>query len=326
MSIFYNADMHKINLLLKITTLGLALSLHAPVSSQIRVDARIHTSAGSCASCDLSMRRMNGMMLQDSDFSHALFNRSNLSGARFDRANLSNAHFKKALLLRVIGDEVILRGTDFQDATLTEAKLSHSNFQNSNFERADLTRATFNHADFTDSNLTSVQALETSFENSNFKNARLAHINLQNSNLRNAKFENTEFGQAKMENAKLDGAIFLNANLNQTQGLQQSELDKACGNSETRLPSGLSIPYCTDTSLNTLSDHENATHNHLNPRLARAAKDLDVAIIRLEKIMTAPSKNENKMRRELQAVHADIIASREAIEFDETPYSAVPKR
>jgi|GEM_PF-970949 len=301
----------------------LVVGVTTPAAAQIRVDARIHTSAGSCASCDLSKRRMNGMMLQDADFSKSLFNNANLSGARFDRADLSEAHFKKALLLRVVGERVNLSNTDFQDATLTEAKLNNSNLKNSNFRRADLTRAIFDTSDFTQSDMRSATASDASFQNSNFTNARLDHVYFQNVDLREANFKNAQFGQAVLLGANLSGANFSGSDLRLTRGLIQAKLDVACGNSDTLLPSGLSIPYCKQEDMIVTTGHRNAEHGHLEPRMARAAKDLDEAIMRLEKVMARPSENIKKMRQDLEAIHSDIVASRKAIEFEQT-YAVVP--
>lgn len=291
-----------------------ATSFVPDAHAQIRVDATIHTSAGSCASCDFSKRRMNGMRLQDSDFSKSLFNSANLSGAQFDRANLSEAHFRKALLLRVNGESVNLSGAMFQDATLTEAVLNNSDLKNSDFTRADLTRTTFDTSDFTDSDLSSASASDSNFHNSEFKRARLDHVNFQNSDLREANFENAHFGMASMLGVKLEGAILSGADLSQAQGLRQAELDKACGDSDTLLPDGFYVPYCTGDAQMTSARHRLVAHGHLNPRMARAAANLDDALERLETVMLTYDDNKI-MQRELQAIHADIVATRKSIEI-----------
>jgi len=290
-------------------TVGLSVSAQA----QIRVDARIQTSFGSCSGCDLSKRRMNGMKLQDADFSRSLFNSSNLSGARFDRANLSGAHFRKALLLRVKGEGVNMSKANFRDATLTEASLDNSNFESSDFSRADLTRASFHTTNFKSTNFISAMAQEADFSNSVFDNARLDHVNFRKANLSGGDFKNARFGDAILLETTINGADFSGADLSGVQGLEQAQLDFACGSSATRLPFGMSVPYCSDIPTSH-SPHGDYEHAHLDPQMARAAKDLDDALDTLENLLAAPPSSEKKLRRKLQAIHADISASRRAIE------------
>jgi len=177
-----------------------------PSSAQIRVDARIHSSAGSCSQCDLSNKRMNGMTLKDANFSGSIFNNSNLSGGNFDGSNLTGSHFRKALLYSVEGENVNMNGADLQDATLTEAKLGNSIFIGSNFRRADLTRGQFQDGDFR----------KTSFER-----ATATDVNFH-----------------------MMATDLSDADLSMAQGLKQEQLNAACGNMNTKLPDGLYVPYC----------------------------------------------------------------------------------
>jgi len=65
--------------------------LAAPAHAQLRVDARIQMSNGSCAGCDLSNKSMNGVHLRNANMSGSSFNNSNLSGGRLDGSDLSGA-------------------------------------------------------------------------------------------------------------------------------------------------------------------------------------------------------------------------------------------
>ena len=97
----------------KLTLSALAIvAFTLPANAQIRVDARIHSSAGSCSQCDLSNKRMNGVKLKNANFSGSIFNNSNLSGGNLDGSNLTGSHFRKALLYSVEGKNVNLNGAD----------------------------------------------------------------------------------------------------------------------------------------------------------------------------------------------------------------------
>lgn len=296
-----------------VLTTGLALAIHSitPAHAQIRVDSRMYTASGSCAHCNLSGRTLTGMTLKDSNFSGAQFNRANLSGGNFDRSNLSNTQFKRAFLARVEGQSVNMANASFQDATMTEAKFDDAILTNSDLQRADISRANFTHSNFADANLTSATAPNVNFEGSKFVNARFDHMNLRNAKLDGAKFFNVEFGNAVLIGATMVGADFSKADLSQVQGLQQTQLDLACGDSATRLPIGLSLAYCENMQEST---HVAADHDKLSPQMARAAKRLDIAISNIESLLADSETNDPKLRRKLQRIHSEMMSSRRAIE------------
>jgi len=92
--------------------------------------------------------------------------------------------------------------------------------------------------------LTSATAPNVNFEGSKFVNARFDHMNLRNAKLDGAKFHNVKFGNSILIGATMVAADFSKADLSEVQGLQQAQLDTACGDSQTRLPMGLSLAYC----------------------------------------------------------------------------------
>ncbi len=276
-----------------IVALGALINIgFAPVANaQIRVDSRMYTTAGSCAQCNLSDRTMTGMTLHDSNFSGSQFNRSNLSGGTFDRSDLSSTQFKRAFLARVKGTSVNMTEAVFHDATLTEAVFDKAVLIKSDLQRADLSRAEITHSDFAGADLSGVTA---------------AHVNFAGS-----KFHNARFDRADLKDAKLDGADFSGADLSQARGLKQAQLDSACGNSETRLPIGLSLPYCDSAAQ---LEHDASAHDALDPQLRRAAKRLDRAIASVETLLSETPRTERKLRRRLQNIHADLTSSRRAVE------------
>ena len=103
---------------------------------------------------------------------------------------------------------------------------------------------------------------------------------------------------------------FSDANMGQVQGLKQAQLDTACGNANTRLPFGLSVPYCEGTE--TLEAEHG--HDNIDPRLAKAAKRLDRAISDVEIILKATPKDNRPLRRKLQSIHSNLVSSKRDIE------------
>lgn len=301
-----------IKLPLKIVLPSLVFTLVAPAASaQIRVDARIHASSGSCAQCDLSNKRMNGMKLKDANFAGSLFNNSNLSGGQFDGSNLRGAHFRKALLYRVEGENVMMEKAVLEDATLTEAKVSKSVLKSSNFRRADLSRGEFKENDFTHSSLISVKAPHANFARSDFSHAKLDHMNLDQAILDEATFNNATFGYAVMSETSLKGADLSDARMGNVQGLKQAQLDDACGNMNTELPMGLSVPYCEDSNSHMADTHE---HGNMSPEMLKTVKRLESAIKDVEIILDATPRSNRPLQRKLQSIHSNLVKSKRAIE------------
>lgn len=278
--------------------------------AQIRVDAQIHASSGSCARCDLSNKRMNGMKLKNANFAGSVFNNSNLSGGQFHGSNLTGAHFRNALLYRLEGQKVIMTEAVMEDATLTEAKLSNSTMEKINLHRADLTRGNFTGNDLRAANLINATAEEVDFTGSNFEGARLDHVNLNKAKLAESNLRDVQFGNAIVTDAKFIGADISGADLAQTQGLTQEQLDTACGDMKTHLPYGLSVPYCEGTLAAEILQSRDVT----DPEMARAADRLERALKDVEIILKATPRNNRPLRRKLERIHTDISKSKAAIE------------
>lgn len=285
--------------------LGAALlALPVSASAQLRVDTRIVASSTSCAQCDLSGKRMNGMTLKNADFSGSLFNNSNLSGGKLHGSDLSGAHFRKAMLYGVKGEQVIMRGAVLEDATLIEAELSHSTMRQANLHRAELARATFRDSDFQSANLIGASAPSVDFTRSNFDRARLDNVTLTDATLDSGQFTGVRFGFADLSGASLIGTNFSDADLLHVSGLTQAQLDTACGNRNTRLPDGLSLSYCdgvgpTDVEADTVAQPRQALYG------------IDRAIMDIESLMA--NEVDPTTRARLQRVHGNLTQSRQAL-------------
>ena len=266
-----------------------ALLMAIPASAQIRVDARVQMSSGSCSGCDLSNKAMNGVRLNNANLSNSNFNNSNLSGGSLDGSNLSGANFRDALMYRVTGDSVTMPRAIFEDATLTEANLSNAKFVEANLVRANLSRGVFVGTDFTAAKFDSADLTKAQFQSGQFQNA--------------------EFGSAIFIDTKLDNANFSGANMSAVQGLKQAQLDVACGNEKTRLPVGLSLPYCGDANP-AMADH---SHDDMNAEMALVAERLDRAISDVENLLAASGPRDRALRTRLQRIHSDLVQSKDAI-------------
>jgi len=274
---------------LSFTVLPLLL-LATPSAAQIRVDARIQMSSGSCSGCDLSNKAMNGVRLNNANLSGSVFNNSNLSGGSLDGSDLTGAHFRGTLMYRVSGDGVIMPGAVLEDATLTEAHLSNAKLAEANLSRANLSRAIFSDADF--------------------KGATFNNANLTGAQFKSGQFQNARFDGTILVDAELDNANFSGANMFTAQGLNQAQLDVACGDERTRLPVGLSLPYCDDVN----PEMDAHAHHGMSEEMDRVAQRLDRAISDVENLLAASAPQDRALRTRLQRIHSDLVQSKDALE------------
>ena len=118
---------------------------------------------------------------------------------------------------------------DFQGLTL-----KGKNFSGARLRQADLSSGIFNHSRFAGADLRDLNGYGALFSGADLAGANLTHASLVG-----AYFEG-----ANLSGATLDGANFSGAELDRARGLTQARLNRACGDSSTKLPRGMTIPAC----------------------------------------------------------------------------------
>jgi len=142
-----------------------------------------------------------------------------------------------------------LSGAELPQVDFSGVNLSHANLSGANLEKAILDKANMRTSRLIRANLISASLREANFEGSDFNSATLQAADFSRSDLRNADFTNANLTKAllsatNLDNAEFKRAILNGADLSAAKGLTSEQLDVACGDSETKLPSGLSIPQC----------------------------------------------------------------------------------
>lgn len=156
-----------------------------------------------------------------------------------------------------------LRGSSFKKANLEKAKLirtslASSQLQGGNFVKVEAYRGDFNDADAENAKFNNAEMQRASFENAklvgtDFSKAELGRADFEGATLTGAKFTMANLSRARFEGAKFTGPIdFENAfllltrieglDLSSATGLEQKQIDIACGSPETKLPQGLTTP------------------------------------------------------------------------------------
>lgn len=162
---------------------------------------------------DFSFTDFRGSTLQSADLEksrlvRASFAKANLEGANFSRVEAYRSNFASSTANRVKFVSAEIQRADFR-----EAKLQYTDFTKAELGRADFRKADISHSRFTMANLARARLTETVFAGT------------------------LDFYNAFMLLTRIEGV-----DLSSATGLQQSQIDLACGDAQTRLPAGLSRP------------------------------------------------------------------------------------
>ena len=132
---------------------------------------------------------------------------------------------------------------------LTNADLREGFFQLANMIEANLSGAKFDGANMAGAQLNGANLSNGSFVYTNFSGAQFQGADMRGANFSNAWFNWAWFADAKLDganftDAKMLGAQLQGADMSKVVGLTESQLSFACGDSQTRLPPGISAPRC----------------------------------------------------------------------------------
>ncbi len=202
-------------------------------------------SAVPAQAADCRSQPAPGVDWQDCNKSNIVIRGANLSGANMTGTDLTLTDLR----------ETRLTGAKLQKATLVRSSLAGADARGADFSRVEAYRTSF----------ARIVATGT-----NFSNAELQRADFAGAELIDADFEKAELGRADFKGAIIGGAKFAYANLSRAHftdatinapidltgafmflarvesvdlsaatGLTQAQIDLACGDAETKLPSGL---------------------------------------------------------------------------------------
>jgi uncharacterized protein YjbI with pentapeptide repeats len=188
---------------------------------------------------DLSNADLSGKWLFRMDLRNADLTSANLSHADLSRADLSRANLRFAIL-----SSANLSGANLSGAYLSRANLTGANLTGANLTGADLRLdANLSRTDLTGANLTGADLsgvadlTGANLTGANLSGAYLSRAYLRRNNLTGANLSG-------VSRADLSGADLSGADLGGAKDLTQEQLDKACGNADTKLPEGLTLKLC----------------------------------------------------------------------------------
>jgi len=176
---------------------------------------------------------MSGVDLTDANMSRADMEVSDLRNAI-----LNGTNFTKTILLRAALSGSTAKDTNFEGIIASRVDFRSTTVENANFQKSEISRA-----DFSGSTLTDV----------NFSKAELPRVNFKESTLTNVMFQYTNLARADFSEINLNGDIDLTGaylfltniaglDLSSATSMQQWQIDMACGDADTKLPTGLTAP------------------------------------------------------------------------------------
>ena len=160
---------------------------------------------------------LSGQWLSGENLREANVNFANLSGADLGDANLIGAYL----------DFANLSGANLIGAKLISAHLFHANLSGADLSGADLSGA----ADLSMAKLIGAHLFHANLSGADLHSANLCGAHLLIGNLSGADLSGVDLSGVDLSIAYLGSA-----DLSSAKGLTQTQLDKACGNEETKLP------------------------------------------------------------------------------------------
>lgn len=187
---------------------------------------------------DWSECNKRSIIIPGSNLEAANLSGTDFTGTDLSAANVGSANFEKATLTRAS-----LAGATATKANFNRIEAYRSNFAKlsaagATFGSSELQRANFAGADLSSANLAKAELGRTNFQKANLSGVNFSLANLSRADLTGATTEGAlNFDKAFMFRTRIEGL-----DLSSAKGLQQAQLDLACGDDSTKLPDGLAVP------------------------------------------------------------------------------------
>lgn len=194
--------------------------------------------AGPASGVDWTDCQKRNLILTGSDLSNSQLGDVDFSSTDLRDTNLSGANFNKAALARAMLNSSKAAGANFEKAlgyrtSFVETDLTGANFTKSEMQRADFSNAILAGADFTKTELGRVV-----FAGADINNTAFSYANLARADFRGSKFDTPiDFADAYFYRTRFEGV-----DLSKATGIEQWQIDLACGDENTVLPEGLERP------------------------------------------------------------------------------------
>jgi uncharacterized protein YjbI with pentapeptide repeats len=171
--------------------------------------------------------------LEGANLSGTDFSLTDLSGSNLTAANLEKAHLVRAWLAGAKAEKANFARVEAYRSSFAKISANGASFASAELQRADFSGAQLTGVDFEKAELGRVN-----FKGAVLTGARFSLANLSRADLSGATFEGPlVFDEAFLFLTRIEGL-----DLSAATGLEQAQIDLACGDENTRLPAGLTTP------------------------------------------------------------------------------------
>jgi uncharacterized protein YjbI with pentapeptide repeats len=183
--------------------------------------------------CSKSSIMLQGSDLHGANLSEAHLDNTDLSGANLTAANLEKATLVRAWLKNVKAETANFKRIEAYRSSFSDILASGASFVSAELQRADFSNAQLTNADFSKAELG-----RANFDKAMLAGSKFSLANLSRANLATAVIDGpVDFKGAFMFLTRIEGL-----DLSMATGLEQPQLDLACGDQSTKLPAGVQTP------------------------------------------------------------------------------------
>ena len=178
------------------------------------------------------------IILEGTDLSGANLFGVDFTSTDLRSSNLLAANLEKATLVRASLAGAIAKGARFDRIEAYRTDFSRINAQGAVFASAEMQRSNFKHANLANVDFTKADLGRAQFHNADIGGTRFSFANLARADFRRATFTAPiDFDRAYFFLTRIEGV-----DLSGSEGLSQWQVNMACGDAQTGLPSGLTRP------------------------------------------------------------------------------------
>jgi uncharacterized protein YjbI with pentapeptide repeats len=182
--------------------------------------------------------RKRNLVLSGNDLRNGNFSQTNFASTDMRSTKIGGADFTKAVLIRAVIDGSSARQANFEKAVGYRASFQNSDLSDTIFRKTELIRVNFSGSNLIGANFSKSDAGRTMFDGAIMGNNNFSFANIARADFRKAIMK----GAVVIEGAFTFQTRFEGVDLTNFVGLQQWQIDIACGNETTVLPEGLNKP------------------------------------------------------------------------------------
>jgi uncharacterized protein YjbI with pentapeptide repeats len=215
---------------------ALALTCLAPLATGIATAADCRSDPASGVDWSVCNKRL--LMLGGSNLEGAMLTETDFTYTDLRGSNVKSANFEKAKLVRTSLASSDLAGANFNKVEAYRSDFAGANADKVTFVNAEMQRSSFKAAKLSGADFSKAELGRANFDGAILTGAKFAKANLSRASLKGAKLD----GGVNFEDAFMLLTVIEGTDLSTAAGLEQEQINLACGDDATKLPSGLKAP------------------------------------------------------------------------------------